>query len=102
MNILIAPMHRRGIDAGSGPARNICGSTCGINSGVCADSTDARSMHETSLPWEILEATHYLFQKKGFERTSIADICSRLEIESDQFYKHFESLDEVLEILWAR
>ncbi len=55
-----------------------------------------------SLPWEILETAHYLFQKNGFEKTTLSDICEKLSINNSQFYKHFESLDEVLEILWAR
>ncbi|MBT8353126.1 MAG: helix-turn-helix transcriptional regulator [Desulfofustis sp.] len=102
MNILIAPMHRRGKNGGPAPARNLCGSTFGVNPGEYGDSTRLLSLHDTSLPWEILETAHSLFQKKGFERTSIADICSRLEIKPFEFYNHFDSLDEVLEILWAR
>ena len=102
MNILIEPMHGRGKDGGPATARTLCGSTCRGNPGVRVDSKDVRSLHDTSLPWEILEAAHSLFQKTGFERTSIADICRRLEIEPYEFYTHFDSLDEVLEILWAR
>jgi AcrR family transcriptional regulator len=56
----------------------------------------------TSLPGEILETAYSCFQKKGFEKTTISDICKSLHIKSSQFYRHFESLDEVLEILWAR
>ena len=102
MNILIAPMHAGGKDGVPAPGRTLCGSTCGVNAGVRVDSTNAQSLHAASLPWEILEAAHALFQKKGFERTSIADICRRLEIEPFEFHTHFDSLDEVLEILWAR
>ena len=68
----------------------------------CDDPAARYSLREASLPWEILEAAHALFQKKGFERTSVLDICSRLKIKSFEFYNHFNSLDEVLEILWAR
>ncbi|MGI9536880.1 MAG: helix-turn-helix domain-containing protein [Desulfocapsaceae bacterium] len=54
------------------------------------------------LPWEILETARSCFQKKGIERTTILDICKRLDIKETQFYRYFQSLDEVLEILWAR
>lgn len=56
----------------------------------------------TSLPWEILETAYSDIQKKGFEKTTLSDICKKLNINNSEFYKHFESLDEVLEILWAR
>lgn len=54
------------------------------------------------LPWEILETARSCFQTKGIERTTILDICRRLNIKETEFYKYFQSLDEVLEILWAR
>ena len=82
----------------SGP----CDSKSDDNYGPGVDVDYAHSLRETSLPWEILEAAHSLFQKKGFERTSIPDICRRLEIKPIEFYNHFNSLDEVLEVLWAR
>ncbi len=69
---------------------------------VCADPAGTYSLRETSLPWEILEAANYLFRKNGFDGTAVKDICTRLEINPRQFYSHFNSLDEVLEILWAR
>lgn len=81
---------------------NLCGSDCGISCEQYVDSTGAQSLRDTSLPWEILEAAHSLFRRKGFERTSIPDICRRLEIKPFEFYKYFNSLDEVLEVLWAR
>lgn len=59
------------------------------------------TLHKTILPWEILETARFCFQKKGVEKTTITDICERLDIKKTQFHKHFESLDEVLEILWA-
>lgn len=54
------------------------------------------------LPWEILETARSCFQNKGIERTTILDICKRLNIKETEFYNYFQSLDEVLEILWAR
>jgi AcrR family transcriptional regulator len=59
------------------------------------------SLRDTSLPWEILETARFCFQKKGFEKTTILNICERLGIKKTQFHKYFKSLDEVLEILWA-
>lgn len=59
------------------------------------------TLDTTILPWEILETTRFFFQKKGVDKTTILDICERLDIKKTQFHKHFESLDEVLEILWA-
>lgn len=66
------------------------------------DGVNKHTIRNTSLPWEILESAYFFFQHKGYEKTKIQDICNRLNINSAQFYKHFESLDEVLEILWAR
>lgn len=66
------------------------------------DTADENPLRSTSLALEILESAHFFFQHKGFEKTAIEDICNRLNINSAQFYNHFESLDEVLEIVWAR
>ena len=101
MNYFIAPMLRRGKDARPEPGRNLKDANKGLNSVVRAKAEDLDSLRDTSLPWEILEAANALFQKKGFERTSITDICRRLEIKPFEFHTHFDSLDEVLEILWA-
>ncbi len=102
MNYFIAPMLRKEKDARPAPQRNLQVANEGVNPQFYAKSEDTRSLRATSLPWEILEAANSLFQKKGFERTSIPDICRRLEIKPFKFYNHFTSLDEVLEILWAR
>ena len=64
------------------------------------DMTD-HTLNMTILPWEILETARFCFQKKGFEKTTILDICERLDIKKTQFHKHFKSVDEVIEILWA-
>lgn len=55
----------------------------------------------TSLSKNILETARLCFRKNGFEKTTISEICSRLKISTSQFYIYFESLDEVLEVLWA-
>ncbi len=50
---------------------------------------------------EILLTAHALFQDKGFEQTTVWDICSSLQISITQFCSFFDSLDEILEILWT-
>ena len=102
MNYLIGHALNKNKGVRPAPEGDPYGSDSGVNYGECADFAYAHSLRETSLPWEILEAAHSLFQKRGFERTSVPDICRRLEIEHFEFYNHFSSLDEVLEILWAR
>lgn len=66
------------------------------------ESVTGGSIPSVSLPWKILQTACFFFQKKGFEETTIPDICHRLDIKQSQFYNYFQSLDEVLEILWAR
>ena len=102
MHYLIGHVLNKNREVRPAPVSAPCGSDRVINDGLCVDSSYAGSLRDASLPWEILEAANALFQKKGFERTSIADICRRLEIEPFEFHHHFDSLDEVLEILWAR
>lgn len=65
-------------------------------------NTNTCQISNASLPWEILETAKYLFQKKGFENTTRRDICEILSINNSQFHTHFDSLDEILEILWSR
>ena len=50
----------------------------------------------------ILESARIFFHRYGFERTRVLDICRSLGISRRTFHKYFKSLDEVLEILWAR
>ena len=50
---------------------------------------------------DILTSAHSFFLDKGFEKTTITDICSNLNISTSQFGMCFDSLDEVLEILWS-
>jgi AcrR family transcriptional regulator len=50
---------------------------------------------------EILLTAQTFFQDKGFEQTTVWDICSSLQISTTQFCFFFDSLDEVLDILWA-
>jgi|GEM_PF-1313086 len=73
-----------------------------VRSGFEGGTVTGKALSSASLAWEILETAYFLFRKKGFDRTTIPDICSRLGIRQSQFYHYFDSLDEVLEILWAR
>jgi len=51
---------------------------------------------------DILESAHAFFLNKGFEKTTVTDICNNLNISVSQFGMCFKSLDEVLETLWSR
>ncbi len=73
-----------------------------VNQGNRLDTVNKNPLRSASLSSEILETAHFFFQHKGFDKTAIQDICNRLGINSAEFYNHFESLDEVLDILWAR
>ena len=84
------------------PGKNLHVSNGSVNQKNRLDAADKSPLRSASLPSEILESAHFFFQHKGFEKTAIQDICNRLNIINAQFYNHFESLDEVLEILWAR
>lgn len=55
-----------------------------------------------SLRSHILHSARSSFKRIGFEKTRIADICRELGISRKIFHQHFQSLDEVLEVLWAR
>lgn len=50
----------------------------------------------------IVEIASRFFQKKGFDNTKVGEVCKGSGISRLQFYRHFHSLDEVLEVLWAR
>ena len=55
-----------------------------------------------ALRFQILDSARASFKRIGFEKTRIADICRELGISRRIFHQHFQSLDEVLEVLWAR
>lgn len=46
---------------------------------------------------EIIEMAMHLFQKKGYEETTIVDICEQLRITRSSFYYHFASKEAVLD-----
>ena len=61
-----------------------------------------KPISNAELQSRILEIASRFFQAKGFENTKVSDVCRGLGINRLQFYRHFHSLDEVLEIIWAR
>ncbi len=63
---------------------------------------DNRQILKSELPSQIVETASTIFQTRGFENTKVVDVCKQLGISKSQFYHHFRSLDEVLEIVWAR
>jgi hypothetical protein len=84
------------------PWRNLHVWNGSVNHKNRLNTVEENGLRAASLPSKILESADFFFQHKGFEKTAIEDICNRLNINSTQFYSHFESLDEILEILWAR
>ena len=49
----------------------------------------------------ILESAKDFFETRGFDNTTTIDIISSLEIREEEFFYHYSSLDEVLDILWS-
>lgn len=47
----------------------------------------------------ILEAAEQLFCSNGFEKTAVQDIIDQLHTSKGSFYHHFESKEEVLQVL---
>jgi hypothetical protein len=62
---------------------------------------DNRQMSKAELPSRIVETAATIFQNRGFENTRVVDVCKIMGINRMQFYRHFRSLDDVLEIIWA-
>ena len=56
---------------------------------------------QKNLELRVIHTARTLFNVKGFDETTIGDITLHLNISTDQFYQHFDSLDEILEILWS-
>ena len=62
---------------------------------------DNRQISKSELPSQIVETACTIFQTRGFENTKVVDVCKSLGISRLQFYRHFRSLDDVLETVWA-
>lgn len=42
-----------------------------------------------------------MFRARGFENTTIADLAKKLSIEEQIFFSYFQSLDELLDVVWS-
>ena len=60
-----------------------------------------RQISQSELPSRIVETASGMFQTIGFDNTKVVDVCTRVGISRLQFYRHFRSIDDVLEIVWA-
>ena len=49
----------------------------------------------------IKEAACALFRSQGFENTTVTQLVGKLQIEEQIFYSYFQSLDELLEVVWS-
>lgn len=50
---------------------------------------------------QIKEAACLLFRSQGFKNTSVADLAKKLRIEEQTFFRYFQSMDELLEVVWS-
>lgn len=50
---------------------------------------------------QIIEAARQLFNAKGFDKTTLEDLIERLGIRPHVFFRYFESMDELLEVVWS-
>jgi hypothetical protein len=60
-----------------------------------------RHVSNADLASRIVDTASGIFQARGFDDTKVMDVCNSLDISRSQFHRHFRSLDEVLEIVWA-
>ena len=62
---------------------------------------NSRQTKSYFLEEQVIRTARQFFNTKGFDYTTITDITVQLDISTDQFHEHFESLDELLEIVWS-
>lgn len=58
-------------------------------------------MKSTTTKDEIIESADQFFYRKGFGKTSFADIANEVNISRGNFYHHFKSKDEILSAVIA-
>ena len=51
--------------------------------------------------WAIMHVARELFTSRGYEQTTLNDICNRLALTETEFHEHFPSMDDLLEAVWA-
>lgn len=49
----------------------------------------------------IVEAGKLLFSEKGFDKTTLQDVIDYLNIKEHIFHDYFQSLDDLLEVIWS-
>ena len=69
---------------------------------LCSRFEDSSTISKSELPSRIVETAAAIFETRGFDNTRVVDVCTSLGISRLQFHRHFRSLDDVLEIVWAR
>ena len=57
---------------------------------------------ESTTRERIVEAADALFYRRGFEKTSFADIADQVKLSRGNFYYHFKTKDEILAAVIAR
>jgi len=50
---------------------------------------------------QIKETACVLFRSQGFENTSVTDLIAKVQIEEQTFFLYFQSMDELLEVVWS-
>jgi len=50
---------------------------------------------------KIVETAEMLFRTQGFDNTTVRDITIHLSITDSLFFYYFESVDEILDLLWS-
>ena len=50
---------------------------------------------------QIKEAACLLFRSQSFENTSVTDLVKKMHIEEQTFFRYFQSMDELLEVVWS-
>lgn len=54
-----------------------------------------------SMRGAILRTAKYLFDMKGYDDTSLDEVCKYLQIQEQVFYLFFRSKDDLLEAVWS-
>lgn len=62
---------------------------------------DRTRTEEMVLRKQIMETARFLFQRQGFDRTTLQDISARLDLSEITVAAYFPSRDELLEAVWS-
>ncbi len=61
----------------------------------------SRANRESEHYYDILQAAKYFFDTKGFDQTTCQDITGHIGISDIELLLCFDSLDEILEVIWS-